>query len=382
MRVAGFASVVLVMALAACSGDTATVAVTSAAESAPTTTEAPTTVPPTTATPAPTTTKAPAAPSTTAPSIDLTTPVSVLMVDRAESTVRLIGPSGQIQAWRTSGVPLVAAPDGNDGAVVSETADGLSGPLVQLTVEGEERVIEWTTKREWSLFTTGVLNDRRVALVLEIPGEGDDSDGPILAIDIETGERREVGVGIAPEYGVNQVSAGGNVVLSSATADLSELISFDDAEGNPMERPSPTDRLEYGRGPYVGPAVISPDGTRIAVMEVPETPVDTGELGPDSLPLALEPEGDYGLVIYDAITAAEVDRVALPGSPGDFAYGDLDFDGRWVVLNTFTDDGQFQALFLLDTSISDSSWQPVDGATGHTRLASPPVSEGGGPSPL
>ena len=78
------------------------------------------------------------------------------------------------------------------------------------------------------------------------------------------------GTAYAPEYGVGSIDVVDGVAVVSAFADLTELVTYTDIEGNPITLPSPTDDLPYGEAPFVLLASFSPDGSEVAWIEGPE----------------------------------------------------------------------------------------------------------------
>ncbi len=176
-------------------------------------------------------------------------------------------------------------------------------------------------------------------LLLGLELEGDDADSSdLVAYNTSNQTHARVGYASAPEYGVTRASYGGGKYAFCATADLSELISYADAAGTDLEGvPSPTDNLPYNAAPYVQQAVISPDGTRIAYLEGPETTWNN-----EGLPTV---QGEWAFVLFEVATGTQLARIGLPDW-GVEAFPLLDFDGRYVVVSL----GAKGSPVLIDTA--------------------------------
>jgi hypothetical protein len=151
-------------------------------------------------------------------------------------------------------------------------------------------------------------------------GDGE-PEANLVLLDIGSGATIIVTGAQAPEYFVFRAAVAANLVVTSAYADLSEDITTWALDGSGrIERFSPVDPARYGLPPFYGPAVLSPDGTRLAWLE-----------GPDVVGASATPEGDWQLVVADAVTGAEESRTLLAGAEDQFAW--FDWDGQWAVLS-------------------------------------------------
>lgn len=187
-------------------------------------------------------------------------------------------------------------------------------------------------------------------------GEIYQGDGEPLAyvqlLDIGTGTTTQVTESQAAEYFVYRAAAAEGIVVTSAISDLTENISTWAIDGSgALERFSPVLSENYGLPPFYGPAVPSPDGTRLAWLE-----------GPDVVGADPEPEGDWQLVVADAVTGEEELRLYLGGADESFAW--FDWDGRYALLSRGKDD----PVLGIDTDQPEYSPYDICNAAGDALL--------------
>ncbi len=152
-----------------------------------------------------------------------------------------------------------------------------------------------------------------------------DTWGYLYVQDIDSSNRRRVTIAYAPEFGIGRASYGGGVIVTSATADLTESFEFFRPDGTGVKgRPNPTDDLEYNQPPYMSDAVLSPDGQLLAYLEGP----DTGFKSPQ------RQVGPWVVVVLDQKTGRE--RLRAQVAPNELCVARLDFDGRWLVVSRTT----------------------------------------------
>jgi hypothetical protein len=362
-------------------------ATSEAAPEATTTTLAPANVP---TSPAPTTTEAPSVYD------GISVPVTVLVSSSVNPTVTRIGPDGVQTVWSIPARASLAAGDGAGGAVAAisgdapnEFGDVPNVQLVHLLADGSVELIPWNIEADWTLFDVGVVDGRPLALIgVGYVDEPDWEYSPILGVDLETGEARELGVSVAPEYGAGRASIGGDRMAVSAGADLSELISYYNLQGEELEGPSPSDSLPYARGPFMGPAVIEDSGERLAVMQLPESPAFPIDEEATPITVTAEgyevypPEGDLVVTIHDVASADELDRIDGPLALQDADFVELDYDGRWVLLTGYVGQDDRLGPFLFDTTAPATGWIELLGIDGPVMLDPPGSGAGGGESPL
>lgn len=167
--------------------------------------------------------------------------------------------------------------------------------------------------------------DHRILLTTYVGDENTariDPWGYLYVQDIDSPNRRRVTIAYAPEFGVGRASYGGGVIVTSATADLTESFEFFRPDGTGVKgRPNPTDDLEYAAPPYMSDAVLSPDGSLLAYLEGPDTSMES----------STEPVGSWVAVVLDQRTGREHLRVRVESK--DRCVSWLDFDGRWLVFS-------------------------------------------------
>jgi hypothetical protein len=188
-----------------------------------------------------------------------------------------------------------------------EPIDTGSAPRIDLhdvaVIDGEHRI----------LFSTYV-GDENTAKT--------DTWGYLYVQDPDASNRSRVTVSSRPEFGIGRASYGGRVIVTSATADLTEVFEYFRPNGTQVKgRPNPTNDLPYAEPPYMSDAVLSPDGEWLAYLEGP----DSSAQGPNEF------VGSWVAVVLNQKTGRERLRVKVEDK--DLCVSWLDFDGRWLVFS-------------------------------------------------
>ncbi len=164
----------------------------------------------------------------------------------------------------------------------------------------------------------------------------DEPQGDVVLFDITSKRKRTLTEACAPEYGVARASFGGGVFVVSATSDLTEVFTFYEPDGTPVEdRPSPTDDLPYNEPPFMSDAVLTADGSSLAYLEAPDVSGLSGD--------GEKRSGRFRAVVVDQDSGKETTRVELPEPATQ--YQRLDYDGRWLVLSQ----GHGEPVRVVDT---------------------------------
>ena len=184
-------------------------------------------------------------------------------------------------------------------------------------------------ERDAALFETASIADVPSVVYGKCAEVEGSNEGDILVRELTSGTTRSIGMNCGPEYGVTNVSFGGDAFVISAGCDLSECISFASVEGDPVDRKSPTDDLPYNDAPYLRDASLSPNGKLLAYLEGP----DVSGLSPEKA------TGDWTLVVLEQPSGEEKLRLAFARK--DRYVNRLDFDGRWAILSFADREAEF-----------------------------------------
>ncbi len=146
-----------------------------------------------------------------------------------------------------------------------------------------------------------------------------------------------------PEYGVDAATRGGDRIAISAGADLGEVFSFVDLEGNEIEEPDSPVPVghRYNEPPYYQYAALGPDGRTLAFIE-----------GPDWDRTTETTIGDWELVVVDLDSGEETARIALFDGVEVIEVGYLDFDGTWAVVSRRERPSPNEDIFTLPTALA------------------------------
>jgi hypothetical protein len=321
---------------------------TTTVEPAPTTTiePAPTTTAtePTSTTAQPTTT----ATSTTRPALDCVAPSELPLIAAADDTGY-----DTVQVHEGLGAP--------DNRAVAMFTGG--GAVAAQLDRGEDRSIEYRIGPAGGIGETGtidhavlydlIVTDTGPKVLYGELSQGDgEPKGSVRLFDIGTGSSVTITASAAPEYSVYAASVADGIVVTSAISDLTENISTWALDGSgQVDRYTPVRTENYGLPPFYGPAVPSPDGTRLAWLE-----------GPDVVGADPAPQGDWQLVVADAFSGEEQVRLVLAPAEDDFSR--FDWDGDWAVLSR----GHGKRAVAIHTSDEEPKLQDICTADGRDLL--------------
>lgn len=319
---------------AGCSSDDSGSTASTAGTTLATTTDAPvtsadTTIPDT-STAGPGTT---AAPDTT-PAPD-TSPPDTSAPPTTQAPVDCIAPSDlpPIVAADVDGYDVVDDDTGlgaDDDVFVALFTAG--GAVATQTTLGDDAGIDWRVgpiggagpsgRIEGAILHDLVTTPSGPALIYSEIYEGDEEPWTYLKrLDLDTGTTIDLALAQAMEYFVFRAAAADGIVVTSAYADLTEAIRTFALDGSgELERYTPVLEENYGEPPFYGPAVPSPDGTRLLWLE-----------GPDVSGASETPVGDWYLAAADAVTGDPLLRLRLAGPDEEFAW--LEWDGEWAVIS-------------------------------------------------
>lgn len=303
----------VVLVLGACGGDDPETAgsVTDTNSTTTTSTAPTTTVPTSTTTTTPPTTVVPAE----VPAFVVATPESVDLVA-----------GGRVEPYGTvDGAELVFAFGGDDAetAVVQTRLDGgttrgLPPREIRFVDGSEERVLDLGTSPE--LHDVAVIDGARMALATRDEG-GVEREARLVLVDLDTGEQTELANARAPAYGVSWASVGGDLIVTSASADLTERVEFIDLTGAKVDLASPTDDLAYAAPPLVVGADLTADDSRLAWAEGPE-------LGDAS-----QPEDAPWELLLSEPGGAATSRLTVPEAGVGDQVTRIDLRGRWALVS-------------------------------------------------
>lgn len=174
------------------------------------------------------------------------------------------------------------------------------------------------------LYDAAVIDDEPHVLYGTVRGgQQREPEGDVLLQGLESGDRVTITEAARPEFGVYQASYGGGIIVTSATADLTEIFGFYHPDGTEVaDRPNPTEDLAYNAPPFMAHAALDPTGEVLAYLEGPD--VEGGGTGQELV-------GEWELVLLDLGTGDERHRVRV--APQEEAVVWLDFDGRWAVIS-------------------------------------------------
>lgn len=278
-----------------------------------------------------------------------------LAVDPVESQI-VLGPLDDlvVQAARLAG----------DGSLVVELIDDVAiGEAVTV-----HKIVQFGTNgsitdliEDAVLFDLALFGGVEQVLVGEV-WDGEDEAANLVAVPLDGRPPVAFGTAFAPEYGVGSIDVVNEVAMVSAYADLSELVSFTDAAGNDISRPSPTDDLEYGAEPAVSHATFSPDGSEVAWIEGPE-------YYPDADAEEATWHGAWRVRSFDVVTGEERLNLAFEFPDGDpfnqLVNGLAHRGDQMVISRGLIDDGSGSdlELLVLDLATEEPEWYelPVHG---------------------
>ena len=163
------------------------------------------------------------------------------------------------------------------------------------------------------------------------------------------------------EHGVDAASRGGDRIAVSAGADLGEVFTFYDLQGNEIDEPNNPVAVghRYNEPPWYQHVSLAPDGRTLAFVEGPDWDQDAQAI-----------VGDWELVVVDLDSGDETARLAL-GDRGTMRVSFVDFDGTWAVISRTEDTGdlrQDQPLPALAVDTTGGTVTELAGRTGIVTL--------------
>jgi hypothetical protein len=142
----------------------------------------------------------------------------------------------------------------------------------------------------------------------------------IVLLDIGSDTRTTIADVATDSFSAFRGAAANGRVISSARIDGGQRIETWAIDGKgPIERYSPTAGDGTGAS-FTGPAVLSPDGKKIAWIE-----------GPDPSKTGSNRKGDWKLVVGNADSGDESLRLKLGPASESFIW--LDWDGSWAIIS-------------------------------------------------
>jgi hypothetical protein len=208
------------------------------------------------------------------------------------------------------------------GGVLFQRREGTRGDIFSLA--GRERThIQANATLEDAAVIDGVPSVLYTTCIRRPQRE---PEGYVYVMELEGQTSRRIADACRPEFFVMRVSFGGDVVVLSASSDLTEAFEFYALDGRELtERPDPTKDLPYNEPPLLIQAVLSPDGTSLAYLEGPDV---SGIAGGGDVRV-----GDWALVVQDQRSGRETLRLDLARPADERGFARLDFDGRWAALS-------------------------------------------------
>lgn len=245
-----------------------------------------------------------------------------------------------------------AVGDGHGSVAIGREWDDDSNPpdLLLLTAEGLEVIDPGIEGAATTLFDCAFMSSATNVLygIYEPGAEGGDVALKQLGPE---GTTYFIAVASAPEYSVSTASIAAGTVVTSATADLTESISFYGLDGGEQDGYTPTDSIPYNMPPYLSDAVLSPDGGEFAYLS-----------GPDWNGETQEPHvGRWEVVVADR---EGDERLRLPFAERDARITRLDFDGRWAVISMRSADDEPASPLLIDTLAAEPTGRLLSEVTG------------------
>ncbi|MCP3856181.1 MAG: hypothetical protein GY698_15815 [Actinomycetia bacterium] len=293
---------------------------------------------PTTTTSMPATTSTTAATTTTTGDPSTSTTVPQYSWDTLVLPPFLLAGDGLVSRVADGGVEVLTGVDGTAArAFATSTGVVLVDEIIELDFpQVHQYLVHGDGDTDWMLpddpgHLLDLVEIGGIPHIVYVAGDESPDAGLFFLRDLLSGADVGLGTAYEGEYGVYAASVGGRLIAISAVADLTEVILFHGTDGEPVERPSPTDDLAYHSPPFVGPAELSPDGSLLAYIEQPDP-------SPESPGLAT---GDTTLIILEMETGAEDLRLPIGEVDGIEA---LDYDGRWVAVTATIDESSVPIL--------------------------------------
>ncbi len=251
---------------------------------------------------------------------------------------------------------LRTSSDGVDEAfgLVRLRPDGTSSRLTlaaHRVVQLQDAVVDGeTTKILYAIFRDPAMVD-------------DEVTGTLQLRNLTTGRVTTLADAAWPNALLTRASLGtGVVALTYSENDTTTVVEFHDLTGAVEARPSPSDGVVDGP-PFIGSAVVSPDGSELAYVEEPDP-----RFSDEGADLAADRVDDWQVVVADDTG----EQVRFTVADHSLAAVTIDFDGRWLLVSGRTAEGDVEPL-LIDTESTDLPAYLVTGVRGVARIESSPL---------
>ncbi len=270
------------------------------------------------------------------------------VVDRLGAEGERVGPAWQV------GDQLVVQ-------IEAPLADGSTLRIATLDLSSDSAPVELAEFPKPFLLEAGRIDgEPRFAFIDTSPGfEGTEEDGPLWLGFFDGSPAAESGLGWAAESTPNRFSFGPDL-LGSYYSDLTETVFWRGYGGGALlERPSPTDGIDYNNPPLVIQAVQSPDGETYAYLSGPDWIGAAGEISTDP----------WFVVQRESLTGAVLAEVELdtPDATPFF----LDFDGTTALISRSLEDESYPSQSPIFVDLASGDQQTIDNASGYATFVDP-----------
>ena len=281
-------------------------------------------------------------------------------IEQVAASGELVRLSGQPTARAFAINNLVVA----QGAEVGDAPLRTQGPVLILEA-GAQRALPAEPDEELVLHDVGVVETRAVAVVTATRGIGpDDTDERLLLVDLETGERTDLGSVGGWESGVRQARLSGGLIVTLATASIEQRVVVRSLDGAVV--------WEASEAVIDGNVTLAVDGDQVLQLEPtyvgddfdPQLNVTRYELSSgaeiSTEPLALKPASGLKIEAGFCFTAeASAGRMLCDQA-----------DGAPVQVDLHT--GETTALAGLDQGVPTLPREPLTGSTDPETTTDPP----------
>ncbi len=294
----------------------------------------------------------------------------------------LVSDGDTIQRVSGDTVTLVADPEARIGTAVGDgrgtvfyetmrtSRDGVDEAfgLVRLRPDGTSSRLTLASHQVVRLqdaVTDGETTKILYALFRDPAMVDDHITGTLRLRDLTTGRVTTLADAAWPNALLTRASLSSDTVALSYTEDEATVVEFHDLTGAVVEtRPSPTDAVDGGEPPFIGSAVLSPDGSELAYVEGPDPRFSDEGTDPSAV------RADHWQVV---VTDDTGEQVRFTVADRSLASVEIDFDGRWLVISGRSADGAVEPL-LIDTEATDLPVYVAAGVRGGARIESSPTS--------
>ena len=264
----------------------------------------------------------------------------MLLVTEGPEVTRLA--SGRVsRVGAVEGTAGVAVGDGLGTVVVEVVQSGAQGRPVPVRLvrfeDGRTIPLDTAPADQVHLYDAVIVNGASHILygAARLPDD-DEPSGDVVFHNLAAGKRRGLVRAFGPEFFTHRGSAAADIIVTSASSDLTETFAFHRFDGSDAGGwRNPTDGLGYNMPPSLTDAVLSPAGDRLAYLS-----------GPDWDGTTQQRVGRWELVVV-ASDGKEIHRLALARMDRELTR--LDFNGQWAVISSTSPDGTPQPPLLIDT---------------------------------